>query len=531
MPGRAPKPRCRAREFLVAQVRAALKSGSPVLPSIDTMCRRAGVSRMTLWSEVKALQGAGIVAVVPHGAVIALKPAAESQLPVEAAVPQLVGPRWALVRNRIRNDILNHVFAPGSPLPTFKELASTYATGYRTLNKALYSLAEEGLVVPEGKRFRAFTYPVKRSWPAVVLITRFDTFSDLANLTVLSREYLGALEQSLHRSRIRLHILRYDEVTTHDATGFNWRNYQRMYTILGYIVWSLPLHSQELVGLLRSLAACGKPVSVLDESRPADIPPSTARNRYIKRFLMAGGYEGARESARFLLRRGHRKLAYIATYDDRAESSAIRNRLRGIRDACSEVEGAEVVYFADRQYLSEEQVIEAGKRTEPYKTVLEHMSTFTDSLRREGLDRLLYTSVKSLDMDVGPIYEYHLAKSLFTLAFADRTITGWVCFNDRIAALALHFLAERGVGVPGEISVTGFDDSEIAFGEQLTSWNFNVPAVVSAMLDHIIMFRQMPGEGSAEPMVVPGMIMERASTGPLHRRQRENAVDNLQDHG
>ncbi|WP_426593215.1 LacI family DNA-binding transcriptional regulator [Cellulomonas sp. McL0617] len=40
--------------------------------------------------------------------------------------------------------------------------------------------------------------------------------------------------------------------------------------------------------------------------------------------------------------------------------------------------------------------------------------------------------------------------------------TALVCFNDKVAIGALHAAAERGLAVPDDLSVTGFDDSDVA---------------------------------------------------------------------
>lgn len=44
--------------------------------------------------------------------------------------------------------------------------------------------------------------------------------------------------------------------------------------------------------------------------------------------------------------------------------------------------------------------------------------------------------------------------------------TALVCFNDKIAVGALHAAAERGLRVPDDLSITGFDDSDISRATQ-----------------------------------------------------------------
>jgi DNA-binding LacI/PurR family transcriptional regulator len=67
--------------------------------------------------------------------------------------------------------------------------------------------------------------------------------------------------------------------------------------------------------------------------------------------------------------------------------------------------------------------------------------------------------------------------------------------------------------VPGRISVTSFDNTVDSFGQGLTSYDFNVPAIVQAMFDHILEPRRSVPR--AEPILeIPGVIMARQSSGP-----------------
>jgi LacI family transcriptional regulator len=47
--------------------------------------------------------------------------------------------------------------------------------------------------------------------------------------------------------------------------------------------------------------------------------------------------------------------------------------------------------------------------------------------------------------------------------------TALVCFNDKAAVGALRAAAERGLRVPGDLSVTGFDDGDLAQATGLTT--------------------------------------------------------------
>jgi DNA-binding LacI/PurR family transcriptional regulator len=85
-----------------------------------------------------------------------------------------------------------------------------------------------------------------------------------------------------------------------------------------------------------------------------------------------------------------------------------------------------------------------------------------------------------------------------------------VADSDGFALDALAFLAARGVRVPQDISVVGFDDSLEASFYRLSSYNFNGAAVAEAMLAHVMAPSRAPGPSQAAE--IEGSVTERATT-------------------
>ena len=118
-------------------------------------------------------------------------------------------------------------------------------------------------------------------------------------------------------------------------------------------------------------------------------------------------FEGAYKATKFLIEAGHREIAFIGGIKDRQD--AIR-RLDGFRQALSEHE----IEF--------------------------HEELYADS------DFMATTAVAAMDA--------LLAKDLpFTAVF---------CCNDQTAFGANHALSERGVRVPEDVSLVGFDDQHLS---------------------------------------------------------------------
>ncbi|MEU4362776.1 DUF6807 family protein [Promicromonospora sp. NPDC023987] len=107
--------------------------------------------------------------------------------------------------------------------------------------------------------------------------------------------------------------------------------------------------------------------------------------------------------------------------------------------------------------------------------------------------------------------------------------TGVVAFNDLVAFGLLARLNETGVDVPGDISIAGFDDIELA--------RYGTPSLTTAavpqaelggrawgLLHQLISDRAGAGAGSrsvpsAVPLVMPGLVA-RSSTGPVPPARR-----------
>jgi LacI family transcriptional regulator/LacI family repressor for deo operon, udp, cdd, tsx, nupC, and nupG len=93
--------------------------------------------------------------------------------------------------------------------------------------------------------------------------------------------------------------------------------------------------------------------------------------------------------------------------------------------------------------------------------------------------------------------------------------TGLIAFNDEIAVGVLNRLADRGVRVPEQLSVVGFDDTGLAEMVSPRLTTVRVPAAAAGvaavdMLLAVVAGRDV-GPGRVELF---GQLIVRASTGP-----------------
>jgi LacI family transcriptional regulator len=108
---------------------------------------------------------------------------------------------------------------------------------------------------------------------------------------------------------------------------------------------------------------------------------------------------------------------------------------------------------------------------------------------------------------------------LLDTVLAGSDVTALVGDNDWTALACIHYLREKGVRVPADLSVVGFDNSPDAFAQELTSYDFGGAAMVRAMLSHALGPRSSaPRKRSFEPTEIDGFVSVRRSTAAPARR-------------
>lgn len=207
--------------------------------------------------------------------------------------------------------------------------------------------------------------------------------------------------------------------------------------------------------------------------RVVDAPPGLpAGTVFLDGRPKEGGYSavvpddrsGGRAATAALIEHGHRRIAFI---DDETVPVASRLRLQGYRDA----------------------------------------------LRRGGVpfDPSLHVRVA-----VSVAGGRAAARALLDLPQQQRP-TALFCFNDRMAMGAYHAAADRGMQIPRDVSIVGYDDQQYIAAE------LN-PPLTTVALPHYEMgrwavetlFRNLDGtqEGDTEVLRMPCPLIERDSVGP-----------------
>jgi len=148
--------------------------------------------------------------------------------------------------------------------------------------------------------------------------------------------------------------------------------------------------------------------------------------------------------------------------------------------------------------------------------ITEREEAYSASLERHRLERrAAYVQDAANDYEGG-------AAALDRLMDLDLPPTAIVAPTDVLAIGMLHAAQRRGLGVPEDVSIAGFDDIPVAAVSvpSLTTVRMPTEAMIVAAVDLVI------GSGDASPdrhPVLQPELVVRASTGPLPARQEEGA--------
>ncbi|GAA1978253.1 LacI family DNA-binding transcriptional regulator [Isoptericola halotolerans] len=165
-------------------------------------------------------------------------------------------------------------------------------------------------------------------------------------------------------------------------------------------------------------------------------------------------------------------------------------------------------------------LVEAGHRRIAYVDVDEDSPPIASALRHEGYLEVLAEAGIRPDPALHVRYESSAAGGRAAMVElldlpAERRPTAIFCFNDRMAAGVYVAAHRRGLDIPGDLSVVGYDDQQLVAGEL-------DPPLTTIALPHAQMGRwatevalgvRKPPEDD-QPHLMPCPVVHRDSVGP-----------------
>lgn len=502
----------RARQHVLRLIQSREYEPDGRLPSLSSLAGDAGVARMTMYKALRQLQRESLVRLEHGRGIYAAHGARESR---DAGHRQQSA--FERTTARLESDILAHAYAPGSALPTRKELCRRYGCGARTLNRALQQLCQQDLLVHWGRRYRVSQSRVRSEYATVIAVMRSpETGSNELLLTSpRARERYQTLESTCELYGLRLAIAPFNYSYRGSLENGQFRALlesllRSQLAVVGFAVFSEGIGNETVVRLLSLLAQYRLPVAMLDETGSLPYPLRSFPHTPITCFTTAQTRRAGQHMARYLYEQGHRRVAYIDAYQ---QIRWTRNRLMGLRDVFEGLGGA-VRCFGSGLSLDaldgfRKEILDPVARARRYGHVHETIGGLLQRIFDEGT------------FIVDGCYISHHFAEVFAEALADRTLTAWVCCNDTLGLEVLRFFKSRRVRVPSDISVVGFDNSDRALLAGLTSYSFSSPTAMRKVLQSVIAPNAACArESLVSPVELDGVVKPRSSSSV-----RRSAVD------
>lgn len=491
-------PACDRAAAYVRQIVAG-QGRSAALPGVRRLARQAGVSMATMWKAVQRLRQEGVLrtehaATRPSGAAVSVDP--EPSPPEPSA-------RWQQVRRSLFADLVSGAFVAGAALPTAKELCVRLGTGHASLRRALSALCDEGRLERAGRGYRAPDIRAQRAHATVVFVGRTRAMDMLTDLAPRSQQVWQMLERRCARANVRLQVACVEDILEGGLSHSG--------PVLGYVVRNLDIDDHSAQRLLSWLSATRAPVALVDELGTLPAAKWAVERGRVRVFSLAHSNAAGRRAADLLLRMGHRQAAVVNPYHD---APWALNRVRGIEQSFREAGLENGVHTCTLDRFPDDFALrDQAKRHAAFRPLARSLDTFRRAVNPEG-------ETAETDFARDPAFGYVIRQVLegalrpvFREIARRRTSTAVVGITDGVAVAALRCLGDARIDVPSRVSVLGFDNSFDATVHDLTSFDFNVAALVDALLGHVL--RPERRKVHSGPVEIPGMMVVRGSVAQV----------------
>ena len=143
-----------------------------------------------------------------------------------------------------------------------------------------------------------------------------------------------------------------------------------------------------------------------------------------------------------------------------------------------------------------------------YQTDWERYTGYAEALRAHGIELRPELAVKGDGMIAGGI------EAMSALLELRHRPTAVFCYNDLTAIGAMRAIRARGLRIPQDISVAGFDDLFFSADTYPPLTTVRQPKRLMGAMAAEILLKVMAGEECEQDIRVPGELVIRESTGP-----------------
>jgi DNA-binding LacI/PurR family transcriptional regulator len=483
----------RALAYLQEGIKKELWHQTGRLPIVRILARDTRVAYAAMQTAISLLARKGQLTIEPKkGVYIGKREPAYS--PAEQRVM-----RWELVKQSLRQDMLNGAFEDQLHLPNIRQLQKHYSVSLPTLRKAIRALMTENALVYDRKKYRIVRIKRAVQFTSILLISPGVSRTKVKLYSDKFKEFYQTLENRCIRSNIQLAWCGAAEENLGELTAYLNKNRE----FFGYCLFDITPSLAHAI--LRQLAGRGRPIAVVDEGGGFIEPAFKCPYLLFSSAAVLAG----RQVGQFLRELGHKRIAFVSlrhhaywsqkrflgvTQAFEGESAADRVKLLAIEHPDTALIKGDPAIVRDVEKMTGVNEGFPWRKSIPSLEEFEHIK-----IRIRNLFNL-----RGL---------YDILIQQFSDLLKDTSITAFVGSNDLTAILAHEFLKQEGVSVPKEISLCGFDNAEAAIEDDLTSYNFLFGNLAADILAYIINPSGLPFAGR-RTIECSGAIIQRSSTGP-----------------
>jgi DNA-binding LacI/PurR family transcriptional regulator/DNA-binding transcriptional regulator YhcF (GntR family) len=507
-----------AINFLNNRIEQHLAENKRRLAPYQQLASDAGVSARTMLKAMRYLRDRGILS-ISHGAgTTILKNPPVCAVSCEPSHENQPGPAtWVRVSTMLHQDIISGTYPPGRILPSLKELEQRYGATYHRLHRALCHLTGRGVLEPHKRRYRPKALPTAAVRNTILLVamggeargSQMHRFSSDRAL-----DHFRSLQIACHQASVNLRVVSLYYNSPDGMGGLDIvdeltrKGGGKGEKILGGIVWQVNLPPHVQTSLLNSIAARGYPLCLFDESDNPCPPHPLLRSPQVWQFSMACSQRCGAMLGDYLLRKGHRNVAFIHSLPPDPD---VLGRYNDLRQTIIATGGTCTMHAPVSAPAKSVYKSSSGSLNDMFGVVDSMLRRSTRSSVTRGYwnERYAYELLLISDYWLNRQKNRENLSAVFESLLQVPAVTAWVAYNDAGAMDCLDFLESRGVGVPEKIAVAGFDDSHNAIYNSLTSYNFNGDLYMRTMVEYLL--RPSSGSPVAQPVIFKGYISARES--------------------
>ncbi len=508
----------KALEYLAAMRDKKLIS---TLPPIRTLAKASDVSFVTMWKAFNLFVHDG--SIIPAQKNNKYVFSYDKELPEKQEDPKNesgcgideshISSRQSTT-DRIYKDIISGRYATNEKLPSCKEMQQIYDVSFTTLKKSLSDLVQEQII-----EFRTNGYYLPsltgNTGHSRIVVISYGMDDGKLWVDHQDKNYFRVIESECIRMNIQLdvivHLNKNDRLQfIHSATTKEYNLDAQ--SILGYIFIVANIDSSP-ESVLDRLVRLKRNIAVLDVVGGWRIPQCARNNRHVRFFTTTASELPAKRVAQYLLSKGHNRIAFLSPFHRALWS---KRRLSTIETMYSR-SGPQhsVVPFVLPDYAYQWDYLDKQDDASDLKTLISEYSQLKKEAKGvlfKQFGNLGYNLIKYItDINCGSAEIYEKMHPLFSAALADRSITAWVMANDFAATMAIDFLKEHEMHIPGDLAIISFDNTIDAMEYQLTSWDFNTFGIVNMLLRYILAPHTVKTKSGNDFLEVDGALVIRRS--------------------